>query len=34
MKLICESHYLEDYLPELDVVDYSHPLIKEKVNES
>ncbi|MEN6461657.1 MAG: transglutaminase family protein, partial [Syntrophomonas sp.] len=33
MKLICESHYLEDYLRELDVVDYSHPLIREKVNE-
>jgi transglutaminase-like putative cysteine protease len=33
MNLICESDYLEDYLPELDVVDYSHPLIKEKVPE-
>lgn len=33
MKLICESHYLEDYLLELDVVDYNHPLIKEKVKE-
>ncbi len=33
MELICESHFLEDYLLELDVVDYSHPLIKEKVNE-
>lgn len=33
MKLICESHYLGDYLLELDVVDYSHPLIRSKVND-
>lgn len=33
MKLICESYYLKDYIPEMDVVDYSHPLIKEKVKE-
>lgn len=33
MKLVCESHYLVDYLPELNVLDYSHLLIKEKVNE-
>ena len=33
MKLICESHYLEDYLFELDVVDFNHPLIREKVND-
>jgi len=33
MELICESHFLADYLLELEVVDYSHPLIKEKVKE-
>ncbi len=33
MKLICESHYLGDYLLELDVVDYSNPLIRRKVND-
>lgn len=33
MKLICESDNLEDYLLELDVVDFSHPLIKSKVND-
>jgi len=33
MKLSCESNYLEDYLLELDVVDYSHSLIKKKVND-
>lgn len=33
MKLIPESNNLKDYLAELDVVNYSHPLIKEKVNE-
>jgi len=33
VKLSCESQYLEDYLLELDVVDYSHPLIIKKVNE-
>ncbi len=33
MKLICESRCLEDYLHELDVVDYSHPLIIKKADE-
>jgi transglutaminase-like putative cysteine protease len=33
MKLIPESTNLKDYLEELDAVDYSHPLIREKVNE-
>jgi transglutaminase-like putative cysteine protease len=33
MKLSCESHYLGDYLLELEVVDYNHPLIKKTVNE-
>jgi len=33
MKLVCESDKLEDYLLELDVVDYSHSLIIDKVNE-
>jgi len=33
MELSCESQYLEDYLLELDVVDYSHSLISKKVNE-
>ncbi len=33
MKLICESRYLEDYLLELDVIDYSHPLIRNKIND-
>jgi len=33
MKLICESSHLEDYLAELEEVDYSHPLIKSKAAE-
>jgi transglutaminase-like putative cysteine protease len=33
MNLICESHSLEDYLLELDVVDYNYPLIKNKEKE-
>lgn len=33
MKLSCQSGYLGDYLLELDEVDYSHPLIKSKVND-
>jgi transglutaminase-like putative cysteine protease len=33
MKLVCESSSLDDYLLELDEVDYSHPLIKEKAAE-
>ena len=33
MKLVCESDNLEDYLLELDVVDYSHPSIIDKVSE-
>ncbi|MEN6348631.1 MAG: transglutaminase family protein [Syntrophomonas sp.] len=32
MHLLCQSHSLQDYLPELDV-DYNHPLIVERVNE-
>ncbi len=33
MKLSCESNYLKDYLLELDMVDYNHPLIRTKVSE-
>ncbi len=33
MELVCESPNLEDYLTELDLVDYSHPLIAKKVKE-
>jgi len=33
MELICESDHLEDYLLELDQVDYNHPLIRKKVKE-
>ncbi|MEA4924287.1 MAG: transglutaminase family protein [Syntrophomonadaceae bacterium] len=33
MKMVCESDNLEDYLLELDVVDYNHPLIVAKVNQ-
>lgn len=33
MKLICESEKLDDYLLELDEVDYSNPMIQQKVNE-
>ena len=33
MKLICESEKLEDYLLETNEVNYSHPIIKEKVEE-
>ncbi|NLZ93465.1 MAG: transglutaminase family protein [Firmicutes bacterium] len=31
--MTCEYPCLEDYLLELDVVDYSHPLIRNKVND-
>jgi hypothetical protein len=31
MKLFCESADLKDYLCELEEVDFSHPLIQEKV---
>lgn len=31
MQLVCESNKFDDYLLELDVVDYSYPLIREKV---
>ncbi|WP_347343357.1 transglutaminase family protein [Fictibacillus enclensis] len=33
MKLIPECVNLTEYLKELEVVDYSHPLIQEKVDE-
>ncbi|MGE7694593.1 transglutaminase-like domain-containing protein [Lysinibacillus sp. NPDC094177] len=33
MEFIFESEVLEDYLLELDVVDYSNPIIKEKIEE-
>ncbi len=33
MELICESYQLEDYLLELDVVNYSDPIIQEKAEE-
>lgn len=33
MKMICESEKLDDYLLELNEVNYSHPKIKEKVEE-
>ena len=33
MKLICESEKLDDYLLELDEVDYSNPIIQTKANE-
>lgn len=33
MELIPESANLKDYLNELDVVDYSHPLIRQKADE-
>lgn len=33
MKLICESEKLDDYLLELDEVDYSNPIILTNVNE-
>jgi transglutaminase-like putative cysteine protease len=33
MKLICESDVFADYLAELEEVDYSHPLIQQKVRE-
>ena len=31
--LICEVNNLDDYLLELNEVDYSHPIIKKKVAE-
>ncbi|WP_416150115.1 transglutaminase-like domain-containing protein [Salipaludibacillus sp. HK11] len=33
MKIVCESEKLEDYLLELDEVNYSNPMIKEKNEE-
>ncbi|MCH1624377.1 transglutaminase-like domain-containing protein [Ferdinandcohnia quinoae] len=33
MQLICESTKMEDYLLELNVVDFSHSLIQEKADE-
>ena len=33
MKMICESEKLDDYLIELDEVNYSHPQIKAKAEE-
>jgi transglutaminase-like putative cysteine protease len=33
MKMICESKKLDDYLVELNEVNYSNPIIKEKVKE-
>ncbi|SFL34977.1 Transglutaminase-like superfamily protein [Gracilibacillus orientalis] len=33
MKLIPESYSMKEYLEELDVVDYSHAVIQEQVNE-
>lgn len=33
MKMFCESEKLDDYLLELNEVNYSHPKIKEKVEE-
>lgn len=33
MQLLCESDHLDDYLSELEVVDYSHPLIAKKATE-
>jgi transglutaminase-like putative cysteine protease len=33
MRLICESLQREDYLKELPELNFSHPLIKQKVNE-
>lgn len=33
MKMICESEQLEDYLLELDEVNFSNPMIKKKIKE-
>lgn len=33
MKLICESNKIEDYLLELNEVDFSHQIIKTKIEE-
>lgn len=33
MKLVCESEKLDDYLIEINEVNYSHPLIKAKAEE-
>lgn len=33
MKLICQSEQLDDYLLETAEVDFSHQLIRTKVNE-
>ena len=33
MQLICESDDLNEYLAELNVVDYSNPVIQEKISE-
>ena len=33
MKLICESLQKEDYIQELSEVNFTHPLIQQKVRE-
>lgn len=33
MYLVCESYKLEDYLLELDNVNFSHPIMREKIEE-
>ncbi|MHA6260543.1 hypothetical protein ACXYMX_11705 [Sporosarcina sp. CAU 1771] len=33
MNLVCESEKLDDYLLELNEVNYSNPIIKKKANE-
>src|SRR5690625_892275 len=33
MELICESNELNEYLTELNAVDYSNPVIQEKTSE-
>ncbi|MDP5274328.1 transglutaminase-like domain-containing protein [Chengkuizengella axinellae] len=33
MKLICETNVVEEYLLELEEVDYNHPLIQDKAQE-
>ena len=33
MKMVCGSEQLEDYLLELDEVNYSNPIVKEKIKE-
>ncbi|WP_342772635.1 hypothetical protein [Oceanobacillus piezotolerans] len=33
MEMVCESEQLEDYLLELDEINFSNPIVQEKIEE-